>query len=879
MTKRLLSCLVLIFCGTLISKAQQITKTLIGSSYNMYSVLSPSTNPVHANNALGTISFTHRQNSNLPGGSGVIQTSWSTDEGSTWQYVLQPTNDTSQYNRYPSGLIIDPSGNNDLNSAHAIVAGPTTSTASSGWVGIYFYNMALDGTGGREFNLLDADTQFPSFTRNSMMADKNNIVRVLGYEDNNLILTAGEYNPNGASYYTNYVYASSVSYYVGETVDATTGAVTTPAAWGPVEPINLGDTIFYMTSPNPDMFFDGTIDVTWTNEIEIINYGNVMDSTWTGDWSVDTTTSVFIDSTIVDSVMLVDTLSSTTYDTTTTSSFDSTLVDSTWVIDTVMTTTYDTTTTISYDSTYTYSFEFDTSSSTSYDSTIVMVWNFDTLTTMTYDTTYSSMTQIDSVISSTVDSMISITYDSTYVDSTSTWVYDTLSTMTYDTTLTSTYDTSYVNVMSGVDTITSTSIDTTMVDQWNVTENFVAIDTLNVWNNVANYEDESGTWVATTFEYDSFYVETVGATDSTLFEGGPGYYWEQQSLTTEGLVEFYDYSMAFNQDGDIGYVVHQGTDASGQIVPFVHFSSDAGATWTKLDHDFSTVQGYILPAYNGGIDCTVDKFGDLHMISCLFEADASIEETNRKVYDIVVNSSTWSANWIADISTERVLDTDPAAINGIGYNHRIQAARSTDGSKVFAVWTDVNTEEFGEMDKIEYPDIYAFGKDLETGMVTGITNFTKYTVVEGSSYWMYTSPIVYDDADGTTYHLPSTISEAGTSELDPMEHFYIGGIHFSDEDFSIANWNLDVNDFATMEVKTYPNPASNFTTISLYLESSADVSISILNTLGQEMYFSNENYKNGQTDVTIDLNNFEAGVYFYTVYTNSFSTTKRLIVR
>ena len=134
--------------------------------------------------------------------------------------------------------------------------------------------------------------------------------------------------------------------------------------------------------------------------------------------------------------------------------------------------------------------------------------------------------------------MISITYDSTYVDSTSTWVYDTLSTMTYDTTLTSTYDTSYVNVMSGVDTIISTSIDTTMVDQWNVTENFVAIDTLNVWNNVANYEDSTGTWVPTTFEYDSFYVETTGAVDSTLFEGGPGYYWEQQSLTTEGLVEF-----------------------------------------------------------------------------------------------------------------------------------------------------------------------------------------------------------------------------------------------------------------------------------------------------------------------------------------------------
>ena len=75
-----------------------------------------------------------------------------------------------------------------------------------------------------------------------------------------------------------------------------------------------------------------------------------------------------------------------------------------------------------------------------------------------------------------------------------------------------------------------------------------------------------------TFEYDSFYVELNGAIDSTLVEGTPGYYWTQKGLTSDGLVDFYDYSMAFNQNGNIGYVVHQGTDASGQIVPFVHYS-------------------------------------------------------------------------------------------------------------------------------------------------------------------------------------------------------------------------------------------------------------------------------------------------------------------
>ena len=47
-----------------------------------------------------------------------------------------------------------------------------------------------------------------------MMADKNNKVRVLGYEDNGLILTTGEYDATGQSYYTDFAYASTASYYI-----------------------------------------------------------------------------------------------------------------------------------------------------------------------------------------------------------------------------------------------------------------------------------------------------------------------------------------------------------------------------------------------------------------------------------------------------------------------------------------------------------------------------------------------------------------------------------------------------------------------------------------------------------------------------------------
>jgi hypothetical protein len=714
MKKLLQSLFFLTFTFASIVQAQgDITSTPIGSSWNMYTVLSPSTNPVHANNSLGTISYTHRQNSEFPGGSGVIQTTWSEDGGITWDnYVLQPTNDSTQFNRYPSGLILDPTGNNNMANAQTVVTGPTTSSAASGWVGNYFYNFALDGSEGREFNLLNTDAEFSSFTRNSMMADNNNTVRVMGYEDNGLILTTGEYDAVGQSYYSDFTYASTASYYVGETVDAN-GVVTTPAAWGPAESLNAGDTIFYMTSENYDLFYDST-------QIEIINYvDSIGDSLVSPD-----TTLVWMN-----------------------------LIDSTWTNE------------------------------------VEIINNFD----------------------------------------------------------------------ADGNALTTP-------------------DTLLVWSNVANIQNEAGDWISTTFDYDSFYVELNGAVDSTLIQGTPGYYWTQQGLTSDGLVEFYDYSMAFNENGNIGYVVHQGTDASGQIVPFVHYSSDGGTTWTQLDHDFSVIEAYILPAYNGGIDCAVDVNGDLHMISCLFEGDESVTETNRKLYDIVVNPADWNAHWIADINTERVLDTDPMAIYGVGYNHRIQASRSSDGSKVFAIWTDVNLEEFGEdIEKLEFPDIYAFGKDVQTGMVTGVTNFTKYTIVEGACYWMFTSPVTYDTPNG--YKLPSTISEAGNSELDAMEHFYIDGISFDKGDFIIENWNMDLTQMPSIEVDVYPNPASEFVNLSLNMESAGDVSISLLNAIGQEVFYSNDTYKSGVHSVKIDLIGLEAGIYLYTVASDNFSTTKRLVVK
>ena len=112
-----------------------------------------------------------------------------------------------------------------------------------------------------------------------------------------------------------------------------------------------------------------------------------------------------------------------------------------------------------------------------------------------------------------------------------------------------------------------------------------------------------------------------------------------------------------------------------------------------------------------------------------------------------------------------------------------------------------------------------------------------------------------------------------------MEHFYIDGISFDKGDFIIENWNMDVTQIPSIEFDIYPNPASDFANLSLNMESAGDVSITVLNAIGQEVFYSKDTYKSGAHSVKIDLTGLETGVYLYTVSSDNFSNTKRLVVK
>ena len=85
-----------------------------------------------------------------------------------------------------------------------------------------------------------------------------------------LVVSTGIYNPEEYSYHTNFEYAATVSYYISEILEENVNAMT-QGSWSPAEPLNLGDTVFYVSTINFDLIDFMEVDSVQLNEIEIIN--------------------------------------------------------------------------------------------------------------------------------------------------------------------------------------------------------------------------------------------------------------------------------------------------------------------------------------------------------------------------------------------------------------------------------------------------------------------------------------------------------------------------------------------------------------------------------------------------------------------------------
>lgn len=79
-------------------------------------------------------------------------------------------------------------------------------------------------------------------------------------------------------------------------------------------------------------------------------------------------------------------------------------------------------------------------------------------------------------------------------------------------------------------------------------------------------------------------------------------------------------------------------------------------------------------------------------------------------------------------------------------------------------------------------------------------------------------------------------------------------------------------------VELFPNPTSSETSVNISLVKSADVTINVLNTVGQNVYQTTSTLNGGTNKVNIDTKNFAAGIYNVVVTSENGSITKKLSV-
>jgi hypothetical protein len=92
------------------------------------------------------------------------------------------------------------------------------------------------------------------------------------------------------------------------------------------------------------------------------------------------------------------------------------------------------------------------------------------------------------------------------------------------------------------------------------------------------------------------------------------------------------------------------------------------------------------------------------------------------------------------------------------------------------------------------------------------------------------------------------------------------------------NLHESVNGFTLGQ--NYPNPFNGKTTISFGISDNTYISLNVYNTLGVEIAeLAESEFKAGEHVVDFDTKNLANGIYFYTLKSENFSTSRKMILQ
>ena len=159
----------------------------------------------------------------------------------------------------------------------------------------------------------------------------------------------------------------------------------------------------------------------------------------------------------------------------------------------------------------------------------------------------------------------------------------------------------------------------------------------------------------------------------------------------------------------------------------------------------------------------------------------------------------------------------------------------------------------------------SFGIVLPNMLSNGIRRIEQRSLADGTLIALAT------DTDGIWPSGANTINPSGG-----MTEIILNGTDIHET--GVQGRGTTPDEFALMQ--NYPNPFNPSTEITYMLKSGGKVSLSVYDLLGREVavLVNNERKTAGQHEVSFNAVNFPSGVYFYTLQSESYVKTKRMVL-
>lgn len=386
-----------------------------------------------------------------------------------------------------------------------------------------------------------------------------------------------------------------------------------------------------------------------------------------------------------------------------------------------------------------------------------------------------------------------------------------------------------------------------------------------------------------------------------------GNYGEQILRTSDNGTSWTDISSSFRNDIDVniyhmlsfGNTVFAVTDSLGGPNEYlIYASTDDGVTWSvKSRIDRGPNNGAILSLAADG--------NNLFAIS-----------NKRSIYKSTDGGSTWVETVINYTGTSGILsfaasgNTYLAVLEGVGailstdagLNWTLRNSTTNNIGRVYKVNNDI----WGFTELATFGGIYKYNlsaNEWENNYLPGsfyipISIATNGTQLISSFSGFLTSDTRYysSNNNGTSWsELTTDTIGLGNKILSPYALAVNSSYYFAAYWRTVSGtttssvYRLPLTTTSLISEKSipnsyhlsqnYPNPFNPSTTISWQLAASSFVTLKVHNVLGKEVAaLVNEEVQAGMHSVNFDASHLSSGIYFYTLKTNSFMQTKKMIL-